>query len=377
MPLTQLQADIARLISINRSPASHLAGGAALHIEPDSLRASNDLDYFHDAEALVGQAFAADRNVLETAGYGVEVTQSQPGFVRAIVGRDGDATKVDWAHDSSWRFLPPVMDPFRHRPIARKRDLWWQFTVRAVEARYRGSYLGILWAVLNPVLMLSVYFRRLRGHLRRALPGPEGRDPSRTTPWRCSSGLTLYQLLAETLGAAPLLITWEPNLVKKVVFPLEILPLAQAGGLWFNLAIGLVLALGGWLVIGKRPELRRPSLAAGHPRSPPHALGRAGVALRRPRGLLPRPRAGHALRGASDHVFERGLLPRQPDPPHVWGPKVESVPCRRWCLAARSSCGAGPSTCERLGYTYAAGVASLILGRWVFQKLRPAFADVI
>jgi len=120
MPLTQLQADIARLISINRSPASHLAGGAALHIEPDSLRASNDLDYFHDAEALVGQAFAADRNVLETAGYGVEVTQSQPGFVRAIVGRDADATKVDWAHDSSWRFLPPVMDPrvgYRLHPL--------------------------------------------------------------------------------------------------------------------------------------------------------------------------------------------------------------------------------------------------------------------
>ena len=41
---------------------------------------------------------------------------------------------------------------------ARKRDLWWQFTVRAVESRYRGSYLGMLWAVLNPMLMLSVYF---------------------------------------------------------------------------------------------------------------------------------------------------------------------------------------------------------------------------
>jgi hypothetical protein len=120
MPLTQLQADVARLIAINRSPSSHLAGGAGLHIEPDSLRTSNGLDYFHDAEALVGQAFAADRSVLEAAGYGVEVTLSQPGFVRAIVGRGGDATKVDWAHDSSWRFLPPVKDPrvgFRLHPL--------------------------------------------------------------------------------------------------------------------------------------------------------------------------------------------------------------------------------------------------------------------
>ena len=111
MPLTPHQAAVARQIAGNRSPSSHLAGGAALHLEPTSLRTSNDLDYFHDAEALVGQAFAADRATLEASGYQVTVTLSQPGFVRAIVGRDGKATKVEWAHDSSWRFLPPLPDP--------------------------------------------------------------------------------------------------------------------------------------------------------------------------------------------------------------------------------------------------------------------------
>ena len=64
-------------------------------------------------------------------------------------------------------------------------------------------------------------------------------------------GLTLYQVIAETLGASPLLIVGNTNLVKKVVFPLEILPIAQAGSLWFNLGIGLVLALGGSLVFGR------------------------------------------------------------------------------------------------------------------------------
>jgi hypothetical protein len=120
MPLTQLQADIARRIAVNRSPSSHLAGGAGLHLEPDTPRTSADLDYFHDAEALVGQAFAADRALLESAGYSVAVTLSQPGFVRAIVGRGGDETKVDWAHDSAWRFLPPISDPrvgYRLHPL--------------------------------------------------------------------------------------------------------------------------------------------------------------------------------------------------------------------------------------------------------------------
>jgi hypothetical protein len=111
MPLTPLQRDIARLIAVNRTPGSHLAGGAALHMAAHSLRTSNALDYFHDSEVWVGQAFAADRALLEGAGFHVEVSLSQPGFVRAVVGRSGDETKVEWAHDSAWRFLPAVRDP--------------------------------------------------------------------------------------------------------------------------------------------------------------------------------------------------------------------------------------------------------------------------
>jgi hypothetical protein len=78
------------------------------------------LDYFHDAETLVGRSFEADRATLEASHYMVNVTVSQPGFVRAIVARDGDATKVEWAHDSSWRFMPPIADPrvgFRLHPL--------------------------------------------------------------------------------------------------------------------------------------------------------------------------------------------------------------------------------------------------------------------
>ena len=120
VPLTKLQSEIARLIAVNRSPSSHLAGAAGLFLEPNSLRTSDDLDYFHDAEALVGKAFSADRALLEASGHVVEVTLSQPGFVRAIVSRGGGATKVEWAHDSSWRFLPPVADPrvgYRLHPL--------------------------------------------------------------------------------------------------------------------------------------------------------------------------------------------------------------------------------------------------------------------
>ncbi len=260
--------------------------------------------------------------------------------------------------------------------IARKRDLWWQFTVRSVESRYKGSYLGILWAVANPVLMLSVYFVVFGvifgGHFRS--PAVESLKDFAMAMFL---GLTLYQLLAETLGASPLLITGNANLVKKVVFPLEILPLAQAGGLWFNLAIGLVLALGGWIAIGNSLSL--------------------GGLLWLPVILLPllMLSAGLAWLLAALGVFFRDLAQAMPFVAQIimyssavfypvsrispglwhvlkWNPFLQTVVLARevvlWGL---------PVNIRALAFTYAAGVASLALGRWAFLKLRPAFADVI
>ncbi len=110
MPLTPFQSRILSLLSENRSEDSYLAGGAALHITPRSKRYSNALDYFHDSEERVATAFAADRALLQDKGYTVEIGMNQPGYIRAVVRKGKDATKVEWARDSSWRFLPPVRD---------------------------------------------------------------------------------------------------------------------------------------------------------------------------------------------------------------------------------------------------------------------------
>lgn len=120
MPLTEYQATIARLLSDNRSFDSYLAGGAAILIEPNTTRYSRDLDYFHDSERRVAEAFTTDESRLVEAGYAVEVELNQVGYVRAIVRKDDDATKVEWARDSSWRFMPTVHDPrvgFRLHPV--------------------------------------------------------------------------------------------------------------------------------------------------------------------------------------------------------------------------------------------------------------------
>jgi hypothetical protein len=120
MPLTDFQKALARMLSVNRAPDSYLAGGAALHIEPDSLRYSKDLDFFHDSEGRTARAFEEDRALLRGRGYAVEVDLRIPGYVRALVREGGEATRIEWSHDSAWRFLPTVKDPdcgFRLHPV--------------------------------------------------------------------------------------------------------------------------------------------------------------------------------------------------------------------------------------------------------------------
>jgi hypothetical protein len=111
VPLTDFQRTLLSTLTAAPNDDRYLAGGAALHFSPTSARYSDDLDFFHDSEARVAAAFASDRARLENAGYSVGVELSLPGFVRAIVRRDDEATRVDWAHDSAWRFMPLRRDP--------------------------------------------------------------------------------------------------------------------------------------------------------------------------------------------------------------------------------------------------------------------------
>jgi len=110
VPLTDFQSTLAILLAENRTVDSYLAGGAAILIDPNTTRYSNDLDYFHDSEARVAEAYSTDRALLEANGCSLSVDLNQPGYIRVVVERGEQQTKVEWAHDSSWRFMPPIRD---------------------------------------------------------------------------------------------------------------------------------------------------------------------------------------------------------------------------------------------------------------------------
>lgn len=111
MPLTEFQSRVSQLLAGLRTSDSYLAGGAALHIRPESFRYSNDLDYFNDSVARVASAFDADRAALEAAGLTVDVLLERPGLVRAIARGGAEATKIEWVFDTAFRFLPLVRSP--------------------------------------------------------------------------------------------------------------------------------------------------------------------------------------------------------------------------------------------------------------------------
>lgn len=108
MPLTAFQIALGRLLAVNRSEDSYLAGGAAILASPNTRRYSRDLDYFHDSAARVASAYAADHQTLVKHSYTIDPELTQPGYVRAVVRRGDQATKVEWAQDSTWRFMPVI-----------------------------------------------------------------------------------------------------------------------------------------------------------------------------------------------------------------------------------------------------------------------------
>ncbi len=141
------------------------------------------------------------------------------------------------------------------KPYAFALDLWhhrellWQFTLRNIGIRHKGSHLGLVWAVLNPLLMLALYvfvFGFVFGG-KFNVAHPESRIEYALGIFL---GLTIFNYFSETFAIAPSVIISNPNFVKKVVFPLEILPASNVFASMFYGLMSLVLAVIGVATLG-------------------------------------------------------------------------------------------------------------------------------
>ncbi len=132
-------------------------------------------------------------------------------------------------------------------PMHAIRVLWhnrWlirQMIKREIIGRYRGSMLGIAWSFFNPVFMLAVYTFVFSVVFKARWGGGTGDKTEFAI--LIFSGMIVHGLFGECVSRAPTLILSNVSYVKKVVFPLEILPIVTLGASLFHTLISVSVLL--------------------------------------------------------------------------------------------------------------------------------------
>lgn len=145
-----------------------------------------------------------------------------------------------------------ALNRFTFRPW-RHQELLLALIEREVLGRYRGSIAGLLWSFLNPLFMLLVYtfvfsvvFKVRWGN---------GSDSKSEFALLVFTGMMVFNLFSECISRAPGLILSNVNYVKKVVFPLHILPCVMLGAVLFHTLVSFIAWLLFYLLMFGLPPL--------------------------------------------------------------------------------------------------------------------------
>lgn len=121
------------------------------------------------------------------------------------------------------------------------RSLVWELARREVLGRYRGASFGLLWSLISPFLLLCIYtfaFGTVMGGR-----WPEIQSGQASFAIVLFAGLIVHGFLAECLNRSPELVVGNPNFVKRVIFPLEILPWPMVLSALFHALMNVVVFL--------------------------------------------------------------------------------------------------------------------------------------
>jgi lipopolysaccharide transport system permease protein len=129
------------------------------------------------------------------------------------------------------------------RNIYRYRYLIMQMIKREIASRYQGSALGIIWSFLNPLLMLIVYTFVFSVVFKSRWGNVETEESRIDFAITLFAGLIIFQLFTEIMNRAPALILGNVNYVKKVIFPIELLPFISTGVMLFHASISLLVLI--------------------------------------------------------------------------------------------------------------------------------------
>ncbi|MGF9563647.1 nucleotidyl transferase AbiEii/AbiGii toxin family protein [Neorhizobium sp. JUb45] len=157
MAPTSLQKAIMEILAQNRSASSYLAGGVVLN--RDWPRQSDDIDIFQDTDEEIGSVATRDIDNLRRHGFDVSIDVFIYGCVEASVGRDGEATLIQWMSEARQRFMPLVDDPGCGIRL-HQADLAVNKVLAASTRRKARDYVDLLlieenFCLLGPIIMAA------------------------------------------------------------------------------------------------------------------------------------------------------------------------------------------------------------------------------
>jgi lipopolysaccharide transport system permease protein len=131
--------------------------------------------------------------------------------------------------------------------LTRNHYLLGQLVKRDVLLRYRGAMFGVLWIFLSPLLMLAI-FAFVFGHIFQAR-WPH--QPDGLPFWlMLYTGLIVFNVFGETVARAPVAVRGFPSYVKKIIFPLDILPLVPLGAALVHAAFNFLILVAALAITG-------------------------------------------------------------------------------------------------------------------------------
>ena len=164
---------------------------------------------------------------------------------------DSGIKRISPAGEKVLKFFNPVQIAFR---LWEHRELIRQLTWREVSGHYRGSFLGLGWSFIQPLLMLCIYTFVFSVVFQAKWGGDLGGGRA-SFALILFLGLIVFNVFSETVGSAPSLILGHVNYVKKVVFPLEIFPIVRVLSVTINSSFSLAILLVGVVLVYHLPPL--------------------------------------------------------------------------------------------------------------------------
>ena len=255
------------------------------------------------------------------------------------------------------------------------RDLLIGFTIRNIDRQTKGSWLGLLWIFLNPLLMLGL-FTVVFGFIMGGRFGVRDNPGAFDYPLGIFIGLTVMGLVTETLSQSPTLFLSYQNLVKQVVFPLQVLPPALVGSIFFKTLMSCLMAVVALIFLTDAmtwqalwfPLILVPLLIFSLGLS--YLISSLGVYFRDSQQLMGF--LGTALFYASAVFYPSSRIPEPIYQYLKYNPVLQGIELSRDVLLWNI-----PIDLDKLLYLYLAGIATAIVGYFTFRGLRNGFADVL